>query len=73
VALTQDDDDKFDIIPASDFVLSRTALRNGQSNYYLNDRKINWTEATELLMAKGESSSSLNVRLACLFNRSCMT
>jgi structural maintenance of chromosome 4 len=49
----QDDDDKFDIVPLSQFVLARTAHKSGQSAYILNDRKINWTEATELLMAKG--------------------
>ena len=49
----QDDDHKFDVVPASEFVLSRTAHKNGDSNYYLNERKINWMEATKLLMAKG--------------------
>jgi structural maintenance of chromosome 4 len=49
----QDDDDKFDVVPNSQFVLSRTAHKSGASNYYLNERKINWTEATELLMGKG--------------------
>ncbi len=47
-----DDDHTFDVVPASQFVLSRTAHKNGDSFYYLNDRKINWTEATKLLMAK---------------------
>lgn len=53
VFLFKDDDHKYDVVPSSQFVLARTALKNGQSHYYLNDRKINWTEATELLMAKG--------------------
>jgi hypothetical protein len=44
----QDDDDKFDIVPLSQFVLARTAHKSGQSAYILNDRKINWTEATEV-------------------------
>ena len=51
--LFQDDDDKFDVVPGSEFVLARNATKSGASNYYLNDRKINWTEATELLMKKG--------------------
>ncbi len=41
------------MVPSSQFVLARTAHKNGQSHYFLNERKINWTEATELLMAKG--------------------
>lgn len=47
------DDDSFEVVPASDFVISRTALRNNTSNYYINDRKSNFTEVTELLKGKG--------------------
>ena len=41
------------MVPASDFIISRTALRNNTSNYYINDRKSNFTEVTELLKGKG--------------------
>jgi hypothetical protein len=47
------DDDSSEVVPASDFVISRTALRNNTSNYYINNRKSNFTEVTELLKGKG--------------------
>ncbi|KAL4452508.1 hypothetical protein ABPG75_008170 [Micractinium tetrahymenae] len=47
------DDEHFQVVPGSDFAISRTAHRNNASNYYINDRKSNFTEVTDLLKGKG--------------------
>ncbi|PSC72157.1 structural maintenance of chromosomes 4 [Micractinium conductrix] len=47
------DDEGFEAVPGSQFVISRTAHRNNSSNYYINDRKSNFTEVTDLLKGKG--------------------
>lgn len=47
------DDELFEEIPGSEFVISRTAHRCNKSDYYINDRKSNFTEVTALLKGKG--------------------
>ncbi len=41
------------MVPNSSFVISRTAHRSNKSDYYINDRKSNFTEVTDLLKGKG--------------------
>ena len=40
-------------VPGSAFRVSRTAHRNNTSNYYINDRRSNFGEVTDMLKAKG--------------------
>lgn len=40
-------------MPGSAFHISRTAHCNNTSNYYINDRRSNFGEVTDLLKAKG--------------------
>jgi structural maintenance of chromosome 4 len=47
------DDENFELVPNSDFVIARTARRDNKSDYYINDRKSNFTEVTDLLKGKG--------------------
>lgn len=47
------DDEKFEVVPNSDFTISRTAHVSNKSDYYINDRKSNFTEVTDLLKGKG--------------------
>ena len=41
------------MVPDSGFVVSRTAHRNNTSNYYIGNRKSNFSEVTDLLKGKG--------------------
>jgi structural maintenance of chromosome 4 len=41
------------VVPGSAFSVSRTALRNNSSSYYVNDRKAAWVEVSALLKGKG--------------------
>jgi structural maintenance of chromosome 4 len=41
------------MVPDSEFVISRTAHRSNKSDYYINDRKSNFTEVTDHLKSKG--------------------
>lgn len=50
---TLQDDERYEVVPNSSFVISRTAHRSNKSDYYINDRKSNFTEVTELLKGKG--------------------
>lgn len=47
------DDEHFEVVPHSDFIISRTAHRDNTSNYYINDRKSSFGEVTTLLKGKG--------------------
>ncbi len=38
------EDEAFEVVPRSEFSVSRTALRSNKSDYYINDRKSNFTE-----------------------------
>ena len=49
----EQDDDAFEVVPGSEFVISRTAHRNNTSHYFVGERKSNFTEVTELLKGKG--------------------
>lgn len=46
-------EETFDVVPNSEFIVSRTAHRNNTSNYYIDDRRSNFGEVTELLKSKG--------------------
>ena len=41
------------MVPNSQFVVSRTAHRSNKSDYYINDKKSNFKEVTDLLKGKG--------------------
>ena len=41
---TAQDDERYEVVPGSGFSVSRTALRSNKSDYYINDRKSNFTE-----------------------------
>lgn len=47
------DDEAYEAVPGSEFVIARTAHRNNTSNYFIDGRKSNFTEVTELLKGKG--------------------
>lgn len=47
------DERKADVIPESDIVISRKALKNNQSTYYINGKGSNYTEVTLYLKDKG--------------------
>jgi len=46
------DEEAYEIVPDSDFVISREAYRNNTSKYFLNDKTSSFTEVTKLLKAK---------------------
>jgi hypothetical protein len=52
-AIAKQGEDDFETIPNSGITISRTAMRNNSSNYYVNNKKSNFTEVTDLLKAKG--------------------
>lgn len=47
------DHEHYKVVPDSQFVISRTAHQSNASNYYIDDRKSNFTEVTDLLKGKG--------------------
>ncbi|KAI6683699.1 hypothetical protein NL676_029612 [Syzygium grande] len=47
------DDGGYEALPGSDFEISRVALRDNSSKYYINNRLSNFTEVTKLLRGKG--------------------
>lgn len=46
-------DDEFEVVPGTNFVVSRTAHRSNKSDYFIDGRRSNFTEVTELLKGKG--------------------
>ena len=46
-------EESFEVVAGSAFTVARTALRNNSSAYYIDDRRSNFTEVTEVLKAKG--------------------
>lgn len=50
---TSDDEFGYDVVPESEFVVTRTAHRSNKSDYYINDSKSNFKEVTSLLKEKG--------------------
>ncbi|KAL3629699.1 Structural maintenance of chromosomes protein 4 [Castilleja foliolosa] len=47
------DDGAYEVVPGSDFMITRVAFRDNSSKYYINDRASNFTEVTKLLRGKG--------------------
>lgn len=47
------DDDNCEVVPGTDFIVSRTAHRNNSSVYYIGSRKSSFGEVTDLLKGKG--------------------
>ncbi|KAE9590353.1 putative structural maintenance of chromosomes protein [Lupinus albus] len=47
------EDGTYEAVPGSDFVITRVALRDNSSKYYINDRSSNFTEVTKKLKGKG--------------------
>jgi structural maintenance of chromosome 4 len=46
-------DDGYDIIPHSQFILSRIAYRDNTSNYLINDKRCSFGEVEKFMMTKG--------------------
>ena len=46
-------DESYEVIDDSQFTVSRTAHRNNNSDYYIDDKKSSFTEVTKLLKSKG--------------------
>lgn len=46
-------DNKSDVVPGSELVISRKATKNNQSQYYINGRTSNYTEVTDYLRGQG--------------------
>jgi structural maintenance of chromosome 4 len=47
------ENDSYEVVPGSDFVLTRVAFRDNSSKYYLDNRGSTFTEVTKILKAKG--------------------
>lgn len=47
------ENDSYEVVPGSDFVLTRVAFRDNSSKYYLDSRGSTFTEVTKILKAKG--------------------
>jgi chromosome segregation ATPase len=45
--------ESYEVVPGSQFSVTRSAHRSNQSDYYLNDRKVAVKEVTEKLKTKG--------------------
>jgi len=64
-------DETFEVIPESHFTVSRTAHRNNSSDYYIDEKKSNFTEVTKLLKSKGidlDNNRFLILQVSCLSN-----
>lgn len=46
-------DGEYEVVPGSEFVITRVAFRDNSSKYYINQRASNFTEVTTKLKAKG--------------------
>jgi structural maintenance of chromosome 4 len=46
-------DDDFEVVPRSEFVISRMALKNNSSKYQIDERNSTFAEVTELLLSHG--------------------
>lgn len=47
------EDQEYDVVPGSQFSVTRTAHRSNQSDYYINDRKVSPKDVTERLKSNG--------------------
>ncbi len=65
-------DETFEVIPESHFTVSRTAHRNNSSDYYIDEKKSNFTEVTKLLKKKGidlDNNRFLILQVSCVSKR----
>ena len=46
-------DDDFEVLPGSELTISRTANKNNKSDYFVDGKKSNFKEVTDLLKEKG--------------------
>ncbi|KAL9227011.1 hypothetical protein vseg_002759 [Gypsophila vaccaria] len=51
--ITDLDDGEYEVVPGSEFVITRVAFRDNSSKYYINNKASNFTEVTKKLKAKG--------------------
>ena len=70
-------EETFEFVPNSQFTVSRTAHRNNSSDYYIDDKKSNFTEVTKLLKSKGIDLDNnrfliLQVSLHKVFHKFCI-
>ena len=47
------ENDNYEVVPGSEFVVMRVAFRDNSSKYYIDNRASSFTEVTKILMAKG--------------------
>ena len=47
------DNDSFEVIPGTELVVTRTANKANQSNYFVNGKKSNYTDVTSMLKDRG--------------------
>lgn len=47
------ENETYEVVPGSDFVLMRVAFRDNSSKYFIDNRASTFTEVTKILMAKG--------------------
>ncbi len=62
-------DETFEVIPESHFTVSRTAHRNNSSDYYIDEKKSNFTDVTKMLKSKGidlDNNRFLILQVSCL-------
>lgn len=50
---SEQDDETFQSVPGSEFVITRVAFRDNSSKYYINERPSTFTEVGKTLRAKG--------------------
>eukprot|EP01113_Clastostelium_recurvatum_P039386 TRINITY_DN6002_c0_g1_i1.p1 TRINITY_DN6002_c0_g1~~TRINITY_DN6002_c0_g1_i1.p1 ORF type:complete len:1300 (-),score=349.43 TRINITY_DN6002_c0_g1_i1:26-3889(-) len=50
---SRDGHDHYEVIPGTEFVVTRTARKDNSSKYYINGKGSNFTEVTTMLRAKG--------------------
>ncbi|KAI5418893.1 structural maintenance of chromosomes protein 4 [Lathyrus oleraceus] len=51
--IVDSEDGTYEVVPGSDFVITRVAFRDNSSKYYINNRSSNFTEVTKKLKGKG--------------------
>ncbi|XP_022974257.1 LOW QUALITY PROTEIN: structural maintenance of chromosomes protein 4 [Cucurbita maxima] len=51
--IVDSDNEEYEVVPGSDFVITRAAFRDNSSKYYINNRASNFTEVTKKLKGKG--------------------
>ena len=48
----EDDEEGYDVVPNSEFVISREAYRNNSSKYFVNDKTSSFFQVIKLLKSK---------------------